>query len=85
VFLLGTFWCIGLAAANAVLAFRTNPFIVQSMLATLLSYPIGILLASILPKKYIGIGKFGFSLNPGPFSIKEHVLISIMGSAGSFF
>lgn len=35
----------------------------------------GRMLASTLPQKQIGLGRFSFELNPGPFSIKEHVAI----------
>lgn len=28
------------------------------------------------------VGKFSFSLNPGPFNIKEHCLIVIIASTG---
>ena len=72
--LLGSFWGVLLACANILFSFRTNAFSVPTGMAQLLSYPMGIFLAYILPR---GI------LNPGPFSIKEHVLIYIIaGSAG---
>ncbi|KAI8903160.1 OPT oligopeptide transporter protein-domain-containing protein [Gorgonomyces haynaldii] len=71
---LGCLWAVFLAVANVLFSFRTNPFVIPTGLAQLLSYPMGVFLAWILPK--------GF-LNPGPFSIKEHVLIFIIaGSAG---
>ena len=35
--------------------------------------------ARVMPRVKI----FGLSLNPGPFSIKEHVLITIMANVGS--
>ncbi|KAI8903159.1 OPT oligopeptide transporter protein-domain-containing protein [Gorgonomyces haynaldii] len=71
---LGILWAVFLAVANVLFSFRTNSFIIPTGLAQLLSYPMGVFLAWILPK--------GF-LNPGPFSVKEHVLIFIIaGSAG---
>lgn len=36
---------------------------------------LGRMLASSLPQIRIGFGKFSFDLNPGPFSVKEHVAI----------
>ena len=42
----------------------------------LLTYPIGKAWARYLPK----VSLFGMSLNPGPFTIKEHVIITIMAS-----
>ncbi|KAJ3126476.1 hypothetical protein HK100_010229 [Physocladia obscura] len=68
---LGTLWAAGLSFANTVLAFRTGPFAVSANIAVILSYPLGVSLAAVLPS---GI------LNPGPFSVKEHVLIYIMAS-----
>ncbi len=53
---------------------RTNPLSVDSIVATLISYPIGLFMAKALPK-----GK----LNPGPFNIKEHVLIFVLATAGA--
>ena len=43
-------------------------------------------MASVLPKTKFQIPGFGYrSLNPGPFNMKEHVLISIFANAGSAF
>ena len=45
-------------------------------------------MASVLPTtkfRIPGLGRRLFSLNPGPFNIKEHVLISIFANAGSAF
>jgi hypothetical protein len=62
--------------------FRTNPFAIPATVATLLAYPMGIMMARILPSKLYKIGSLSFSLNPGPFSIKEHVLITIIAASG---
>ncbi|KAJ3141976.1 hypothetical protein HK100_004457 [Physocladia obscura] len=72
--LLGTLWGAGLSFANTLLAFRTSAFSVGANIAVILSYPMGVFLASVLPS---GI------LNPGPFTVKEHVLIYIMASCSS--
>ena len=79
---MGTLWNIFLAAANSVFSFRTNALFVPSTFANLLSYPMGILLARVLPAREFNMCGLRWSLNPGPFSIKEHVLISIIASAG---
>ncbi|KAH0977154.1 hypothetical protein GBA52_026873 [Prunus armeniaca] len=50
--------------------------------------PIGHFMAKVLPTNKFHIPGFGsrsFSLNPGPFNIKEHVLITIFANAGSAF
>lgn len=43
----------------------------------------GRFLARVLPDYRIPLGRFSFSLNPGPFSTKEHVIIGIAANAGS--
>jgi hypothetical protein len=42
-------------------------------------------MAAKLPKKQVSIPftKWSFSLNPGPFSMKEHVLITIFANCGA--
>ena len=42
-------------------------------------FPMGSLWARVVPNIKI----FGAELNPGPFSIKEHVLATIMANVGS--
>ena len=79
VYFLGTVWCVALGAVNSVFAFRTSPFAVPAFLATLLSYPMGLFMAATLPRKVAG----STFLNPGRFSAKEHVLITIIASAGA--
>ncbi|KAH7677425.1 Oligopeptide transporter OPT protein [Dioscorea alata] len=48
--------------------------------------PVGRFMASTLPTKPVRIPwvGFSFSLNPGPFSMKEHLLASLMASAGGY-
>ncbi|KAJ3291095.1 hypothetical protein HDU79_002675 [Rhizoclosmatium sp. JEL0117] len=69
--LLGTLFAVVLSFANTALSFRASPFTIPPVVATIVSYPMGIFLANVLPA---GI------LNPGPFSMKEHVLIFIMSA-----
>ncbi|KAJ3368660.1 hypothetical protein GGF31_006222 [Allomyces arbusculus] len=84
VWVIGTFFCCLLGALNQLFTFRTNYFVVSSYVAVLLAYPLGLLLAAVLPSTTISLGPLGsFSLNPGPFSVKEHVLIGIFGSTGA--
>ncbi|ROW09525.1 hypothetical protein VMCG_02611 [Cytospora schulzeri] len=49
----------------------------------LVSQPLGRLLARVLPDYTVPLGRFSFSLNPGPFSIKEHAIIGIAANSGS--
>ena len=54
--------------------FASEP--ITGLVAQLLSFPIGRLWAAYVPRKRV----FGVSLNPGPFTIKEHVLITVLFS-----
>ena len=51
---------------------------ILQLVAQLLAYPLGRLWARAVPNVKI----FGVQLNPGPFTVKEHVLITIMASVG---
>lgn len=49
------------------------------LVAQLLSYPMGRAWAAFLPNVRI----FGVRVNPGPFSVKEHVIVTIMAGVGA--
>ena len=51
---------------------------VTQIVAQLLSFPLGRLWAWLMPRVKI----FGVALNPGPFTVKEHVLITVMATVG---
>ncbi|KAJ1949604.1 hypothetical protein EC988_004710, partial [Linderina pennispora] len=57
--------------------FRDNPITLGGYVVQLLSFPCGYLMALVLPKKKFRTFGWEWTLNPGPFSIKEHVIISI--------
>ncbi|KAH0457547.1 hypothetical protein IEQ34_012862 [Dendrobium chrysotoxum] len=82
--LLGVTSCILLSFVNMFFAYRTNPLAIGSICAQIITLPIGRFLANTLPKKDIKVPFFNwsFSLNPGPFSMKEHCLITIFAGAG---
>ncbi|KAH9917728.1 OPT oligopeptide transporter [Fomitopsis serialis] len=77
-------WCIGLCwsiilpGMNQFFFFRYPSITVTGVVAQLLSFPIGRLWARLMPR----VKFFGMSLNPGPFTVKEHVLITIMATVG---
>ncbi|KNE72460.1 OPT family small oligopeptide transporter [Allomyces macrogynus ATCC 38327] len=84
VWVLGTIFCVLLGALNQLFTFRTNSFAVSSYVAVLLAYPLGLLMAAVVPSVEVNLGPLGsFNTNPGPFSVKEHVLIGIFGSTGA--
>ncbi|KAM4087253.1 hypothetical protein ACJW30_10G164000 [Castanea mollissima] len=62
-----------------------EPLIIIHITVQVATLPIGRLMASVLPTAKFRIGSREFSLNPGPFNMKEHVLIFIFANAGSAF
>jgi OPT family oligopeptide transporter len=81
-------WAIGvsfsvvMAFINQLFSIRQPAIHVGGHVAQLLAYPLGRAAAAWLPDW--GVTVFGqrHSLNPGPFSKKEHMLITIMSSIG---
>ncbi|XP_047315163.1 oligopeptide transporter 4-like [Impatiens glandulifera] len=85
---LGILSCGLLSFLNQFFAYRTEPLVITQITVQVATLPIGHFLAAILPKTQFrlpGFGSKSFSLNPGPFNMKEHVLISIFANAGSAF
>ncbi|KAG0358054.1 hypothetical protein BGZ54_000077 [Gamsiella multidivaricata] len=80
---LGIFFTVVLAFVNQFFWFRDNPLTIRVMVAQLLAYPLGKLMARVLPTRTFPFFGHKFSLNPGPFNIKEHVLITIMANTGA--
>jgi len=78
------FTCI-LAFVNQFFTYRTMPIFLSMIVAQLLSYPLGRAMASLLPRRTFMLfgGRWRFSFNPGPFSVKEHCIISIMANTAS--
>ncbi|EMD31506.1 hypothetical protein CERSUDRAFT_119725 [Gelatoporia subvermispora B] len=79
VWVLGLIWAIIIPGMNQFFFFRFPSVSVSGIVAQLISFPIGRAWAKFMPRKKI----FGVQLNPGPFNVKEHVLITIMASVGS--
>ncbi|KAJ7259929.1 small oligopeptide transporter [Mycena rebaudengoi] len=80
-------WVIGLAFAilipglNQFFFFRYPSVTITAIVGQLLSFPVGRAAAAYLPKwRFLGI-----NLNPGPFTVKEHVLITASVGAGSAY
>ena len=44
------------------------------------SYPLGLAWEKTFPNREFRIGRLRFNLNPGPFNLKEHTLITIMAN-----
>ncbi|KDQ52977.1 hypothetical protein JAAARDRAFT_137861, partial [Jaapia argillacea MUCL 33604] len=76
---LGLTWAVLLPGINQFFFFRYPSVGVGGTIAQLVTFPIGRAWAAYMPHWKF----FGVSINPGPFTIKEHVLITIMASVGA--
>nr|CAG8445277.1 4059_t:CDS:10 [Entrophospora candida] len=79
---LSTFFTILGAAISQFYYFRSNGGTYSVFFVLLASHVFGKWMADVLPKKQYQICKWKFSLNPGPFNIKEHVCIAVASAAG---
>ncbi|KAF8951971.1 hypothetical protein BGZ52_008779 [Haplosporangium bisporale] len=83
------FWVIStfLGAIGAIIkqyyAYRSATGTFSIFFVNLASYSMGKFLARVLPTRSISIFGHSFSLNPGPFNIKEHALIGIAVSTAA--
>ncbi|GMY38926.1 oligopeptide transporter 4-like, partial [Fagus crenata] len=85
---LGLLSCALLSFLDQFFAYRIEPLIITQITVQVAILPIARFMASVLPQTKFRIPGFGsrtFSFNPGPFNMKEHVLISIFANAGSAF
>ncbi|VFQ62270.1 unnamed protein product [Cuscuta campestris] len=83
---LGVFSCVLLSFLNQFFAYRKEPLVITQITVQVATLPIGRFMAAALPAAKFRVPGFGareFSLNPGPFNMKEHVLITIFGNVGS--
>ena len=75
-------WVIGLilttvgCGMNMSFSFHSPSFAITTFVTSILAWPIGNFWAWIVPDWKI----FGASLNPGPFNVKEHTIITIMAN-----
>ncbi|GFQ04754.1 oligopeptide transporter 4 [Phtheirospermum japonicum] len=83
---LGIISCVLLSFLNTFFSYRTEPLVITMISVQVATLPLGRFMARVLPTaKFKLIGPWEFTLNPGPFNMKEHVLISIFANAGSAF
>ncbi|ROW05458.1 hypothetical protein VSDG_00013 [Cytospora chrysosperma] len=81
--LLSIVFCIIGSVISQMSYFRTTTAAFPVFFVILVSQPLGRLLARVLPDYTVPLGRFSFTLNPGPFSIKEHAIIGIAANSGS--
>ncbi|GMP27130.1 hypothetical protein CsSME_00003260 [Camellia sinensis var. sinensis] len=81
---LGTLACVLLSFLNQFVCYRKEPLSITSISAQIAVVPLGHLMASTITNRVFFKGrKFEFTLNPGPFNVKEHVLITIFANSGA--
>lgn len=80
-------WVIGMILTTVVsgvngLFFLRYPIInIPAYVVQLIAYPMGVGWARLMPKKEIKLFGYSANLNPGPFNVKEHVIIVAMANA----
>ncbi|KAL5217768.1 hypothetical protein ABZP36_018452 [Zizania latifolia] len=82
---LGLTSCVVLIFLNTFFTYRTQPLTISGILAQILVLPAGRFMAAVLPDREVRLlgGRLGsFNLNPGPFNVKEHVIITIFANCG---
>lgn len=79
-------WILGLifttigSGCNMLFSLRNPAIQITAVVAQLVSYPFGLMMAAWLPTKTFNTFGVKWTLNPGPFNIKEHALITIMAN-----
>ncbi|KIK62055.1 hypothetical protein GYMLUDRAFT_42505 [Collybiopsis luxurians FD-317 M1] len=76
---IGIIWTVLLAGINQLIVYRFPSIFISSFVALLVIFPCGQAWARLCPS----ISVLGKPLNPGPFSIKEHVLSAVMASVAA--
>ncbi|OMO83536.1 Tetrapeptide transporter, OPT1/isp4 [Corchorus olitorius] len=81
---LGILACILLSFLNQFFWYRREPLSISSICAQIAVVPLGHFMASTVTDRIFFKGrKLEFTLNPGPFNVKEHVLITIFANSGA--
>ncbi|KAJ8113656.1 hypothetical protein OPT61_g4264 [Boeremia exigua] len=80
-------WTIGLlmtticSGVNGLFLLRYPIISIGPYVVLLLAYPVGVFFAKVLPNKEFRVFGMKANLNPGPFNVKEHVIIVAMANA----
>ncbi|XP_047336037.1 oligopeptide transporter 7-like [Impatiens glandulifera] len=81
---LGILSCFVLSCINQFFWYRTEPLIISAISAQIAVVPLGRLMAAKITSHIFLKGtSYEFTLNPGPFNVKEHVLITIFANSGA--
>ena len=81
---LGALSCVLLSFLNQFFWYRTEPLTITAISAQIAVVPLGRLMAAhITDHAFFKGTRWEFTLNPGPFNVKEHVLITIFANSGA--
>ncbi|XWS48614.1 hypothetical protein CRYUN_Cryun13aG0091800 [Craigia yunnanensis] len=81
---LGLGACVILSFVNQFFWYRKMPLSITSISAMIAVVPLGHLMARTLPHRvFFKNTRWKFTMNPGPFNMKEHVLITIFANSGA--
>jgi OPT family oligopeptide transporter len=70
------------AVISNITSLREEPLTVEPSIIQLVALPIGRLWARWMPVVKVPLGPWSLNLNPGPFTVKEHTLITMMANVG---
>ncbi|OTA61585.1 OPT family small oligopeptide transporter [Hypoxylon sp. EC38] len=79
-------WILGMifvtlgSGLNMLLSMRSPMVNFPALVVVLLAYPVGCLWAKFMPTKVFNTFGLQWTFNPGPFTIKEHTVITIMSN-----
>ncbi|CAI9116103.1 OLC1v1017171C1 [Oldenlandia corymbosa var. corymbosa] len=84
---LGSLSCLFLYILNKFFLYQTAQYIMSMVITVSILYPLGHIMAKLMPKRRVFLRNLGveFSLNPGPFDIREFALISIFANSGGAY
>ncbi|KAJ4858021.1 OPT oligopeptide transporter protein domain-containing protein [Trichoderma breve] len=83
-------WAIGLflvticGGMNMLFHLRSPAISISTIVAQFLAYPIGRLWSLTMPQRIFMTFGVRWSLNPGPFNVKEHVVVTVMSFGWGF-
>lgn len=80
---IGLVLCTIIGACNVLLALRPEQLYIPSTVVQLIAYPIGTGWHKIMPSRVFRVFGYSFTLNNGPFNMKEHTIITAMTAAGT--
>lgn len=80
VWVLGFFFVTVASGVNMLLSMRSPAITIPVVAILLLVYPVGCFWARVVPAWTFNTFGLVWSLNPGPFNIKEHTVVTLMAS-----